>query len=372
MSYEFCSILVVDDERPLADEAGALFRQRGWSSEVVYGGRDAIARIRDRNYDVVLLDLRMPEMDGFATLQAILEVRQDACVVFFTAYGDIDASVKALHLGAWSMILKGLRFDAVFEVVNAARIQCQDRKELEKQKMESLLTRSRLEATRCLSEGVTHQVLNRLADAGWGVTNLENAASDAEKRQAISELRESHALIELTIRVLREVWRSDSGQLPVESTDLRSAIEEGYRIARRRMLLVGSSCQLQLTCDESLRVMCQHGMLSQVFENIFHNAMEAIGSRECKLQVETTISAGTVVIRVVDSGPGFSPEMAGKAHHPYETSKGGGKGEGPRSNYGLGLYFVDRVATNSGGLLHYGNNSTGGAFVEVSLPLAVL
>lgn len=363
------SILIVDDEQPLANEAGSLFRRRGWTTKVVYDGPSAINCVIERSYDVILLDMRMTGMDGFATLREIREERLDACVVFFTAYGDVDTAVRALREGAWSMITKGQRFEVVFEAVNTARIQS-EKQRLHEQEILNVTVQERLNATRTLAQSVTHQVINRLTDSGLALANLEEARTDVERSHAIDEMRESLDQMEFSVRTLHDIWRAESGELLIVDGSLADSIRTGWIIAKRRI----PQSKVDLSCEfeeiDSTRVLCQKNMLPEVLVNLFHNSLDALRSQQGEILVTVSVADGVACVRVSDNGPGFPPNMLGKAHLPYQTSKGGVRGTSPESHNGMGLYFVKTVVEKSGGEFRYGNNPTGGAYVEFTLKLA--
>lgn len=376
------SILIVDDEQPLARNLEYLFRQEGWEAQAVFSGEEALELISKRTFDVVLLDVRMPKLNGFVTLEGMLKLRPHLCVVFFTAFGDVDSAVKALRMGAWSMVMKGPRFEQVFEVVNSARLQwcrLEDQKQQadaeRQQRWEETASRkeveARLDATRNLAQGVAHQVKNRLADCGWDLTTIEEATELSTAKRAAGRLRESLELVELCVNTQHDLWRLQSDPKPdLESISVRVAVKEGNDIAVRHMARRTTRIQAVLHVPDELKVRCIRGLLPQVFENLFHNAMQAIGDAVGQIEVATETRDDLVAIRVSDNGPGFSPEMLGTAHLPYVTSKKGPGQSSPAQNMGLGLFFVNEVVERGGGSMHYGNRQPQGAMVEFTLPLA--
>jgi signal transduction histidine kinase len=366
------SILIVDDERPLADEVATFFRRKGWHTEAVYDGPSAAHAVKEQSFDVVLLDMRMPGMDGFATLQEIRTVRPGLCVVFFTAFGDVDSAVRAKQEGAWSMLVKGRSPDETYATIDLARIQFAELKEAERQKDEARLARDRMIATRTLAQSITHQVGNRTAQAGFELLKIEEAHDDAERQQGIRDLREALSHLQDTIRNLHDLWRIEAGQFPIVEEELAPAIYKGWGIAKRRMPYAGVELFCSLLEEPPVIVRCMMSMLPQLFENLFHNSMDAVSlhGKVGHIHVTVIVESPLVRIRVSDNGPGFDPKIVGKADMPYESTKGG-HGEGPSTQNGLGLYLVKLVVEKAGGTLSYGNSPRRGAFVEFTLPLAI-
>ena len=99
-------ILVVDDDRPQAEEFGVLLRNAGCDVTLAGNGREAMDLLRHDVPDVVLTDLDMPEMDGLELVQAIRREYPALPVILMTAMGSEDVAAKALHHGAASYVRK--------------------------------------------------------------------------------------------------------------------------------------------------------------------------------------------------------------------------------------------------------------------------
>ncbi len=111
-------ILIVDDEEIVRQTIGDYLGQAGSLVEVAGDGQGGLERIRASNYDLVLIDLRMPGMDGIALLGEIREVKPDLSVVIITGHGNMESAIKALRLGAVDFLtkpIKLLELDAVLE-----------------------------------------------------------------------------------------------------------------------------------------------------------------------------------------------------------------------------------------------------------------
>ena len=104
---ESMRILVVDDEAPTRDIIGkGLSRVGGYSVEVAQNGVEALEKIEKDVFDLVLTDLKMPEMDGLELLKTIKGTRPEILVILMTAYGTIETAVEAMRIGANDYITK--------------------------------------------------------------------------------------------------------------------------------------------------------------------------------------------------------------------------------------------------------------------------
>jgi two-component system OmpR family response regulator len=93
-------ILVVEDNQTLADGLAALLRVAGYAVDVVRDGTSADAVLATESFDLVVLDLTLPEMDGLEVLRAMRARRNPSSVLILTARGALDERVRGLNLGA--------------------------------------------------------------------------------------------------------------------------------------------------------------------------------------------------------------------------------------------------------------------------------
>ena len=117
---ESAHILVVDDNEDLANVLVAYLSELGHQAVAAYGGREGLSRFKEGDFHMVITDLKMPDMDGMALLKAIKSLDSRAIVLVITAYGTIDAAVKAIESGAYDFISKPFDLKALEVIVNRA------------------------------------------------------------------------------------------------------------------------------------------------------------------------------------------------------------------------------------------------------------
>src|SRR5512138_1368681 len=105
------NVLVVDDQRNMRATTALLLRQAGHAVEEAENGGAAIRRVQQQPFDVVLTDLRMPDVDGIEVLRAVREHAPDTQVIVMTAYGTIDSAVEAMRRGALDYVSKPFKED---------------------------------------------------------------------------------------------------------------------------------------------------------------------------------------------------------------------------------------------------------------------
>ena len=100
------SILVVDDEVDTCRNLSDILADLGYSVDIAHEGLTALAMVRQKPYDVALLDLKMPGMDGLTLYREIKKLRAETVAIVVTAYAGGDTKAEALTVGAWQILSK--------------------------------------------------------------------------------------------------------------------------------------------------------------------------------------------------------------------------------------------------------------------------
>lgn len=120
MATDQASILVVDDEENLRNLLTKILRDTGSTVETAADGEEGLAKFKAGHFDLVLLDLKLPKLDGMSVLRAIMEHNPDALVIIITAFSTIDTAIQAIKLGAYHYVGKPFRPEELMIVVNQA------------------------------------------------------------------------------------------------------------------------------------------------------------------------------------------------------------------------------------------------------------
>ncbi|MCH9648028.1 MAG: sigma-54 dependent transcriptional regulator [Deltaproteobacteria bacterium] len=107
------TVLIVDDEASIRDSLTMILEYEGYRVKEASGGAEALVRVGSRTPDAVLLDIKMPEMDGLAVLKAFRERGYEMPVLMITGHGDVDTAVEATRSGAFDFFEKPLQRDRV-------------------------------------------------------------------------------------------------------------------------------------------------------------------------------------------------------------------------------------------------------------------
>lgn len=119
-------ILVVDDEVKLADALGELFKQQKFLVDVVYDGEDGLFYAKNGDYDVIVLDVMMPKLDGYEVVRRLRQAKKNVPVLLLTAKDDVASKVKGLDCGADDYLSKPFASEELL-----ARIRALSRRQTE-------------------------------------------------------------------------------------------------------------------------------------------------------------------------------------------------------------------------------------------------
>jgi YesN/AraC family two-component response regulator len=113
-------VLIVDDEEELVSTLVERLDIRRIHAHGVTTGREALACLQDQVFDVVLLDVKMPEIGGLQVIQEIKERLPDLEVILLTGHGSDEDAKKGLELGAFEYIIKPFNLSALIDVLHRA------------------------------------------------------------------------------------------------------------------------------------------------------------------------------------------------------------------------------------------------------------
>jgi DNA-binding NtrC family response regulator len=130
-------ILIVDDEQGIREQITRWLNYEGYRTEQAANAKEALALVRKMNFDVILLDLKLPDMDGFALLEKLHQEYPDICVIILTAFGTEDSPAKARAAGAFDFFSKPIHFESLIHRIDTAIGQFRAQREIDCQREEA-------------------------------------------------------------------------------------------------------------------------------------------------------------------------------------------------------------------------------------------
>jgi len=219
-------ILVVDDEAPVREVLTEYFSTEGYAVEAAGSGVDALTAVRGGRADLVLLDVRMPGLDGVQVLRRIREIDDRVPVIMVTANEDVGLAKETLKLGAFDYVAKPFDFDYLDRAVAAGLARVAERAPAHARDDDpwKTLARAAFGAARAMGSPARASTGERLETAA-----LAAARDAAAGRYAAAD--ESLAEMQLLLDIAAEL-----GDLPAAD---RALVESALEAARRSLTLAG-------------------------------------------------------------------------------------------------------------------------------------
>jgi DNA-binding NtrC family response regulator len=140
-------ILIVDDEKNIRLTLSQALETLGTQIDAAANGEEALAKLREKEFGLILLDIRMPGMDGIEVLRRVREIRPDIRVIMITAYGTVESAVEAMKLGAVDFLQKPFDPEEIRELVS----RVMDRNKLDEHKLVDYASHIEL-AKKCIGD----------------------------------------------------------------------------------------------------------------------------------------------------------------------------------------------------------------------------
>ena len=113
-------VLLVDDELEFVETLALRLETRGLKVVVAESGEQAVAKVQEKSFDAILLDLAMPGMDGIEALKRLRELNPDSQVILLTGQATVQKATQAMRLGALDLLEKPVDIDVLVEKIEEA------------------------------------------------------------------------------------------------------------------------------------------------------------------------------------------------------------------------------------------------------------
>lgn len=120
MNYSNIKILIVDDEQIVRDSLTHWFEEDGYQVESAEDGFDVLRNLEPGKYDIMLVDIKMPKLNGLELLEKVKEIDPECVVIMITAYASVPTAVQALKNGAYDYVTKPIDPDELSHLIQNA------------------------------------------------------------------------------------------------------------------------------------------------------------------------------------------------------------------------------------------------------------
>ena len=352
--------LLVQNAMRSASDAGPVYRYASQWVQTLADARDALAHQR---FEVVIVDLMLPDSEGLATLAAVRAAAPDSALVVITGQHDHRLAVEALRLGALEYLVKGeftypsleraIRYSLDRKAFAEERQRDQsDREQLQEQ----LRQAQRMEALGRLAGGVAHDFNNVLTIILGHAAMLQGGiVADVDKDESLGEIREA---AERAARLTAQLLAFSKQQVSTPKVvNLNAAVGD---LEKMLATLIGEHIDLVTQLSHAPdNVLIDPGHVEQIVLNLAVNARDAMPSGgiltirtsvvevgdELKRQRPYVPLGRYVQLSVADTGVGMDEAVRARIFEPFFTTKGKGRGTG------LGLSTVYGLVKQAAGYI---------------------
>jgi two-component system NtrC family sensor kinase len=375
--FRDAAILIVDDERSMVRLLEQLLAHAGYQKLSGTSDPREVVRLCDElEPDLVMLDLRMPHLDGIEVLHQLKRRRAETYLPVLVLTADVSRESKraALEAGASDFVTKPfeqtellLRVRNLLEMRFLHRDLRRQNETLEVQIQErthQLLEAGKLATMGNLLAGVAHELNSPLSVILGQVGLFSQTGVDPKARARVKDIGEA---AERCVRIVRSFLTMARRHPPERGhVSLNDLLREAVELLSFELRIASIEIVYDLERDLPL-VWADGHQLRQVIVNLVTNARQAVQDsappRQLRLATRYDERRSSVGIEVADSGPGIPAEVRARVFEPFFTTKPDGEGTG------LGLALVRGIVEGHGGSIEIESAPGEGARFIISLPL---
>lgn len=361
------TILVVDDNEINRDLLSRHLERQGYRVDKVVNGKQALKMLEDRNYDLILLDIIMPEMNGYQVLEHLKshETWRDIPVMMISALDETDNVVRCIEMGAVDYVPEPFN-----SVLLQARIEaCLGKKRLRDQEVlyieqlsqaldnlkatqKQLVESEKMAALGELVAGIAHEINTPIGVGVTAASTLAETTSDfwqmyqtgKMKRSQLEQfldtaLQSSHLILNNLNRAAQLIQSFKQVAVDQSSENRRTFNLKEYLeeiLISLKPKLKRTQHRVEIQGDETLILDSYPGVFSQIVTNLVINSLIHGYSPDESgvIRLEVRREGEQIILSYSDDGHGIPPEHLGKIFEPFFTTKRSQGGSG------LGLHLV--------------------------------
>jgi two-component system sensor histidine kinase/response regulator len=365
-----CRLLVVDDEVPLMTALRNTLRDEGYQTTGARSGAEALALLQAGEFDVIMTDLLMPEMDGITLLRQALVLDPNLVGIVMTGHGSIPTAVEAMKAGAIDYVLKPFKLSTALPALQRALVLRHLRlrnAELEERVRQRTVE---LEAANHELDAFCHSVSHDLrtplrALAGFAEILYDHHAASLppEVRRLIDLMHASAAEMDKLTGALLDFSRQGRRPITLQPVDLQRLCGEVIKDFKGE----SGHRQVEFKLQPLPNVLGDPVLLRLALMNLLSNALKYTRPREwAVIEIGTTRLAdeSAQIIFIRDNGVGFDPNSADKLFEVFQRLHHVTEFEGN----GVGLAIVRRIIEGHGGRIWAEAAPDAGATFFFTLP----
>tara|TARA_B110000037_G_scaffold213074_1_gene267032 strand:- start:56982 stop:58166 length:1185 start_codon:yes stop_codon:yes gene_type:complete len=364
-------VLVVDDQPVNVKLLQRKLERVGMSVVTAFRGEQALKLAKEELPDIILLDIMMPEVDGFEVWRRLKEKKSTKSipVIFITAKTSREGKLKGLDTGAADYITKPIDLDETIARINAQlKIQQNHKENLNLQNRLSEMRKQA--AVGHVVEGIAHNLNNLLGVVVGYLDLMRNSFDSKERFDRSSDQLDSGVkrLVEI-VRQLTTVAEFDEVRKSPHSLEV--IVENGIQRFHQE---TGIHHPVKLTMrDLDMDIDTNAEMLEDTVVRLLTNSWESYERlpevpETRPLNIEVAMSSyldkPAALIQIIDEGCGLPEDMLENVFDPFVTTD-------PAVGRGMGMTIARHSIRSLGGDIHISNQPTGAAIVAIKHPLGI-
>lgn len=355
------TLLIVDDIPANISVLSDFLKQAGFKVLIAQNGKRAIQKAEYAHPDLILLDVMMPEMDGFEACSILKSQQstQDIPIIFLTALTDTVDKVKGFELGAADYITKPIQYEEVLARVNAHL-------NLHKLKRQLEVHNLQLDA---FTRTVAHDLKNPLNTViGYADELVEICSEDALlDDDLMSQLKlvaqAGHKMEDIINALLLLAKTSKAGEVEIQPLDMSDILVQ----VQQRLSYAINGCQAKISFPDTFPTAKGYApWVEEIWANYISNGLKYGGVPPClELGADEVQNEGMIRFWVRDNGQGLSKEAQARLFTPFTRLH-----QEHAEGHGLGLSIVQQIVERLSGKVGVGSQVGKGSTFYFTLPVA--
>lgn len=365
-------VLIIDDETNIRSTLGDFMMLSGYEADTAADGPRGMDLLGSKSYDLVLLDLHMPGMDGIAVTEWIRETHPEIPVIVMTGHATVESSIRALRLGAYDYIQKPFTLDEIERTI----LNCLEKQRLQKRNTELTLLNERLREIERIKDDllatVSHEFRTPLTAIHGFLSLLETGDTSnltGHQRQALDAIWDNVNRLDAMIANLLVLVESQDRSYPpiLEITSLGQFFEEYQQL--RKQCRLRTDYRLELDAETAAQfVLIDRRRFPLVLNNLLDNAFKFCRDPDvAQALIQAKREKDHVWIEVSDAGIGIPEPLADRVFESFTqvdmTSTREFQGAG------LGLAVVNTIVAAHNGTVKIVPPTLGGTSIRFTLPI---